>query len=94
MKAEDKLKIQELIQRMGVDIQLATGCDKISQHKTTMVPPSALKENGIKFAKVSIVFHLIVQYVSFHLLSGDSTSRPVYACILGSTPCCHKRWLQ
>lgn len=95
VKAEDKLKFQELVQKMSIGIQLATECNKISQHKSVMIPPSKLKENGVQFVKVVFYFISIFFYsvVSFHLLSGDSTSRPVHSCILGGIPCCRQYWL-
>lgn len=43
-------KLENLMNHFG--ISLGSICDKVSKHKTIMIPPSVLKRNGIKYTKI------------------------------------------
>lgn len=39
-------------------------CDKFIRHKSTMIPPSVLRSNGIEFGKVKTLF---INYIQLHI---------------------------
>lgn len=46
----DQEKLENLMNYFGTTLD--SSCDKISKHRTLMIPPSILKKNGIKFTRV------------------------------------------
>lgn len=47
-------KLHELAQKLCLSLEESAGCDLYIRHKTLMIPPSLLKEHGIRFTRVRI----------------------------------------
>lgn len=62
------LLIKEIVSKLNVE------CSQYVRHKRIMIPPSVLRQRGIKFTRVSSLFHLILLACAIYLFAFHHSS--------------------